>query len=228
MLEVENVAQLCNGQESESACQYEDAGGDVHDGVVLETFKRVGEQCKTYAAEGTHGLECRAENAVVHIHGLELREVDYAADEFKDKREWDHGSEDAACIDVSFLRELGEEYGLVAKAGVHAGKQDECRRCGHDAKPAKLHQDDDEPVPNICVCRRNIDDGKPGDADSRHGREECFDEAYWALPSLRQAQKCGADSNEQKIGEYHQHDGVCLGLCLENVLGERVREHLVL
>ncbi len=220
MLEVEDVAQLCNGQETESACQYENACGDVHDGVVLETFKRVGEQRKAYTAEGTDGLECRAENAVVQFHRFKLREVDDAADEFKDKRKRDHGPEDAACIDVSFLREFGEEYGLVAKTGVHAGKQDKRCRCGHDAKPAKLHQDDDEPVPNVCVCRRNIDDGKPGDADGGHGREECFDEAYWTRSRLWQAQKCGADCNEQKIGEYHQHDGICLGLCLENVLGE--------
>ena len=106
MLEVEDVAQFCNGEEAETASQHEDAGGDVHYWVVLEAFERVGEQRKAHAAEGTDGLEYRAQNAVVQLHRFELREVDGAADEFKDKRKGDHGSEDAACIDVAFLREF--------------------------------------------------------------------------------------------------------------------------
>ena len=147
--EVENVAELRNGQKSETACQHEDAGGDVHDGIVLETFERVGEQRKSNTAEGADGLEYRAQDAVVHFHGIELREVDDAANEFKEKRKGNHGSEDAASVDVSFLREFGEEDGLVAKSGVHAGKQDKRRRCGHDAETTKLHEDDDEPVPGV-------------------------------------------------------------------------------
>ena len=75
----------------------------------------------------------------------------------------------------------------MAKARVHAGKQDERRGCGHDAKPAKLHQGDKNPVPYICVCRRDVDDGKPGDADGRHGGEKCFDEAHGARCRLRHA-----------------------------------------
>ena len=56
-LEVENIAQFRDGEEPEPACKYEDAGGDVHDRVVLETDERVGEQREPHTAEGTDRLE---------------------------------------------------------------------------------------------------------------------------------------------------------------------------
>ena len=56
-LEVEDIAQFRNGKEAESACKYEDAGGDVHDRVVLETDERVGEQREPHTAEGADRLE---------------------------------------------------------------------------------------------------------------------------------------------------------------------------
>ena len=57
MVKVEDVAQFCNGQKSETACQHEDACGDVHDRVVLEAYKRIGEQRKAHTAERADRLE---------------------------------------------------------------------------------------------------------------------------------------------------------------------------
>ena len=82
VLEVEDVAEFCNCQESKAACEHEDAGGDVHDWVVLESFERVWKQRKTYAAERTDGLEERTEDAVVEFHRTELREIGDTPDEF--------------------------------------------------------------------------------------------------------------------------------------------------
>ena len=107
----------------------------------------------------------------------------------------------------------------MAESRVHACKQNKRRGSSHDSKPAELHQYDYDPVASTCKCRRDIDDGKPCNADCGHGCEESFDEAYWSGGCLWQTEECGANCNEQKVAEHHQHDGV--GLCprLENVLG---------
>ncbi len=136
MRKVKDVAQLRDGQKAETACQHENAGGDVHDGIVLETFKRVGEQRKSNAAERTHCLEYRTKDAVVGFHGFKLRKIDDAANQFQDKRKRNYCLEDAACVNVTFLREFGEEYRLMAESRMHTGKQDNRRGCGHDAESA--------------------------------------------------------------------------------------------
>ena len=57
VLEVNEVAEFCNGQKSETACKYENASCNVDDGIVLDADERVGEQREAYAAERTYGLE---------------------------------------------------------------------------------------------------------------------------------------------------------------------------
>ena len=136
MRKVKDVSQFRDGQKAESACKHENAGGDVHDGVVLVAFERVREQRKSYAAERTHRLEQRTENAVVSFHGFKLRKVDDAANQFQDKRKRNYRLEDAACVNVSFLCEFRQKNGLVAESRMHAGKQDDRRGCSHDAETA--------------------------------------------------------------------------------------------
>ncbi len=51
VLEVDEIAEFCDGQESEAACKYENASRDVDDGIVLEAYERVGEQREANAAE---------------------------------------------------------------------------------------------------------------------------------------------------------------------------------
>ena len=186
MRKVEDISQFRDGQKAESACKHENAGGDVHDGVVLVAFERVGEQRKSYAAERTHCLEQRAENAVVGFHGFKLREIDDAANQFQDKRKRNYCLEDAACVDVSFLREFRKENGLVAESRMHAGKQDNRRGCGHDAETAQLHERNKDPQSGVRKRGSNIDNGKPRDADGGHGGKECFDKVNGARGGLRQ------------------------------------------
>ena len=81
-LEVEDIAKFRDGEEPEPACKYEDAGGDVHDWVVLETDERVGEQREPHTAEGTDRLEQRTKYAVIEFHRIKLRKIDDSADCF--------------------------------------------------------------------------------------------------------------------------------------------------
>ena len=228
VLKIEEVAEFCNGEESKAACKHENAGGDVHDGIVAEAFERVGEQRKSYAAERTHSLEYRTKDSVIKFHRLELRKIDGAADEFQNKCKRNDGFEDATSVDAPFLREFREKHGLVAKSRMHAGEQDKRRGCCHDAEPAQLHKDDQEPKSSLAEGRGNVDDGEPGDADGGHGGKERFDKTYGACGGLRQDQKRRSDGDEQQVGKHHQHDGIRLGFRLENVLGQGIRKHLVL
>ena len=109
LLEVEQVTDFGNGQETETARQREHAGRNIHKRVQLETYQRIREQGETHVTEGTDGLEQATEKAVVELHVGKLRKVDDGADGFEPEGKGEHGLEDSACVDVTFLRVVGEE-----------------------------------------------------------------------------------------------------------------------
>ena len=228
LLEVNRVLQFGNGEEAESAREREDAGREVHDGVQLELHERIGEQREPDVAERTDRLEYGTEDAVVHLHVAELREVEDGADGFQDEREGQHRHEDAPRVNVSFLREVGEQDRLVVESGVHAGEQDEHRRYRHDTETAELHQDDQDPVAESGERGADVDDGKSRDAHGGCRREQGLQEVDRFARGYRQVQEHRAQGNEEQVTQHDQRKGISLSFCLEDVLGSRVRESLVL
>lgn len=113
LLEVVHVLDFGNGQEAETAGQGQDAGGDVHDGIQLETDQGIGEQGEAYVTEGTDGLEDASENAVVEavLHqGFfgKLGEVEDGADAFQDEGKGEDCLQDLLGVHVTFLGVVGQ------------------------------------------------------------------------------------------------------------------------
>lgn len=116
----------------------------------------------------------------------------------------------------------------MVKARVHAGKQYEHGRYGHDTEAAQLHEDDEHPVAECREGAADVDDGKAGHAHCGCGCEERLEEVNGFACRDRQAQEYRAHGYEHQVAENHQGNRVGLPLRLEDVLGRRIGECLIL
>ena len=116
----------------------------------------------------------------------------------------------------------------MVESRVHAGKQDEHRRYGHDTEAAQLHQDDEDPVAEPGERGADVDDGKSGDADGGSRREQRLQKVDRFARRNRQVEKYGPDGYDEQIAQHDQREGIRLFFRLEDVLGSRIRESLVL
>lgn len=207
-LEVEHVAHFGNREEAEAAREGEHAGGDVHERVQLELHERIGEQRETHVTEGTDRLEKAAENAVVKFHTAELREVDDGTDGLEAESKGEYCLQDAARINVAFLRVVRKECRLVVESRVHARKQDDHGRNRHDSKTARLHQENEHPVAEGGEACADVDRGKAGDAYGGHRREEGVEDADGFTLRKRERQEECSQGNQREVARHDHQDRV--------------------